>query len=866
MAEQIKTKQVTAVVKSVPKKKDWPGIEAAKKTAGNLGKNQELFDKVADLMANVLSEAYNVKPNDPKMMSEINTIVKAVSQAVVSNLSDKSSDSLTENQVKEIVSEIVSNSVKESNLNKEQYQKLVDDITSEVQLYASEVNKHKTLLEDIKSQLNTASESLSKIVDNKTATEQKSSKQDNTDKSKTDFNQQFASLSKMIQKINGICQSVTSKQKDLSKSLSKSVKMLDATQSISNKIKDQVKQSAKMQSDVKNITTSGFNQTAKQIKDVNKAVEEVNKNVKSISSSGSILGILSGGFGIAFKTLSWLGKVFIFGPIKFIGKYILGPIVSFVGSAIKGLGKIILAPVKLITKGIGKVLDGITNVAAKSFGAFIMSPAGMYTIGYIAGFVWTMWLKDWWEKIKAFFESDTWETIKSAATTAFDWIIKFSKTYWPELKESIDNIGTMYNAIVAYINPEKYAEDTVNKYKKSREQDLQKAKDKNAELTEEQLKEKQRSNLLDDETLRNLMRQAQMINDLRIKNDVNKNLKEGSWFDRFTLKAHDWLTDTITDGLNSRDLKIEYGQRLEDLKIQLANLGITDPEQFINEHLSTLITPDSIKQGDFTVSDKISDEDLSFVKHLLERNLGLEKEVSLTPLSELSENDNPSFAYAAYLADTEERKIEEKLIQYEQEDVLRELKRRQQEIEDAVSKQTPTLITENNIIETNEQQKNDSYFIGSGWQSIDKKWIYGDDGENNSEYARAVKTGTPIVQANTTLSKDQFHQLFTRQQGIKVEDVTFNDLWSALTESGLSIGGAADVGSSKQLAKNIATYLADTQKQIDAMPAEEQRAWQRDLNIKILSLIKAINERQPQQNLMYLQVGQPSLNPANYDK
>lgn len=901
MAEQIKTKQVTAVVKSVPKKKDWPGIEAAKKTAGNLGKNQGLFDKIADLMANVLSEAYNVKPNDPKMMSEINTIVKAVSQAVVSNLNDKLSDSLTENQVKEIVSEIVSNSVKESNLSKEQYQKLVDDITSEVQSYASEVNKHKALLEDIKSQLNAASESLSKIVDNKTATEQKSSKQDNADKSKTDFNQQFASFAKMLQKITSICQSVTSKQKDLSKSLNKSVKMLDAAQTTSNKIKDQVKQSAKIQTDVKNITTTGFNQTEKQIKDVNNAVEEVNENVKSISSGMLFSSILSGipfigGFlSMTASLTTGLFKTFILAPVKFIFKWILGPIfkftVGFVGAAIKGLATIIMAPIKLIAKGVGKVLDGIMNIAAKSFGTFIMSPAGMYTIGYIAGFVWTMWLKDIWNTIsgiidrvgKFFDDVNSGNGLNAAFKKLFFGKDAEQKT-WTELLKTLI-----------------FGDDAAEKSW--------------SELLINKIKEFQSSGALKEwsDLFKNLIfgegSSDKKWSDLFKCMFFGEGADGKTWFQLFLEKFKEIyktspefaeftnkLIAKVAQDLIQGTVKTAQaaGKVIKAVKPKVpktdasAKVIAKEGEKIIAEKTATgvgkAVGKNAVKEGAETAGKRLAIRTgakaagktvakaiwgigavvgLGYaVKRAIEGDwtgAGLEAASGLVSLV-------PGFGTAASVA--MDIGISVRDVMKDTSDEIKSVTDAQKQLLDSANETAE--VVDSAISKLDESKEDIPDWQKPGWEPglvlKDGKWIYVDDGENNSEYARAVKTGTPIVQANTTLSKDQLQQLFTRQQGIKVEDVAFNDLQSALAESGLSIGGAADVGSSNQLAKNIATYLTDTQKQIDAMPAEEQRAWQTKLNETIHRLIEAIDKRQPQQNLMYLQVGQPSLNPAYYDK
>lgn len=876
MARNGRTGQVTALVQQIPKKHEWQRTsKTADKASSTLGKNQALFDAISNVVKSALSDLYNVPKNDPRLIAIIRTIVDYVNGSIKQQLDENTTiEKIVENtenivdsdKLKSIVEKALKKVAKESIISKEQYEKLSKSISKVVisNLFESkDYEKHKALLEDIKSQLNAASESLNKIVNNKTTTEQKPSKQDKADKSKTDFNKQFASLTKMIQKINGICQSIASKQKDLSKSLNKSVKMLDAAQSTSNKIKDQVKQSAKIQTDVKNITTTGFNQTEKQIKDVNEAVEEVNENVKSISSGGSILGML-GGFGIAFKALAWLGKVFILGPIKFIGKYILGPIVSFVSSVVKGLGKIILAPIKLIGKGINKVIDGIANIATKTFGTFIMSPAGMYTIGYIASFVWTMWLKDLWEKIKAFFEGDTWETIKSAAMTAFDWISTFFTKSWPELKEVIgnitDNVIGFIEQTIAVVNPELYKKIQEYKAKKIDAETDKLLKESNEQKTERvnsainDANATAVSNILDtSKTVKNVQDNLnEQINDTKVISDTLENLKTPT-----IVSPGGFSTDQailLVKGVKSifNRLRGKTEETLEgDLAVAqakerkaIAEIGLI-PDEFKDKYTTEYLADIANSQ----------DKTLRLLK--LQGDIAAEQDAKEKGFTELDEYSDE------YL-----KKWDEELEKQsnKQNSGVSEYNQRQEEIEDAISKQTPKIIAENNVIETNEQQKDDSYFIGSGWQSIDKKWIYGDDGENNSEYARAVKEGTPIVQANTTLSKDQFQKLFTRQQGIKVEDVAFDDLQSALAESKISIGGAADVGSSNQLAKNIATYLAGTQKQIDAMPAEEQRAWQRDLNIKILSLIKAINERQPQQNLMYLQVGQQSLNPTDYDK
>jgi len=95
------------------------------------------------------------------------------------------------------------------------------------------------------------------------------------------------------------------------------------------------------------------------------------------------------------------GKLYSLG--KSIKSLSLGNIMSSVGS---GLMSLLSGPFGMITGALSKLWSGVCGLMKWAagglfsiIGKFFKSPVGLFAVGYIAGYVWTKWLKPWWDNI-----------------------------------------------------------------------------------------------------------------------------------------------------------------------------------------------------------------------------------------------------------------------------------------------------------------------------------------------------------------------------------------------------------------------------------------------------------------------------------
>ena len=89
---------------------------------------------------------------------------------------------------------------------------------------------------------------------------------------------------------------------------------------------------------------------------------------------------------LAFKALTF--------PLKLISKFVIQPIFKALGNAVSFLMK----PLTSIKSAIGNVLSKVGKVLSNMFFSFIKTPAGMFALGYVIGFVYFKWIKPFWSK------------------------------------------------------------------------------------------------------------------------------------------------------------------------------------------------------------------------------------------------------------------------------------------------------------------------------------------------------------------------------------------------------------------------------------------------------------------------------------
>ena len=57
-----------------------------------------------------------------------------------------------------------------------------------------------------------------------------------------------------------------------------------------------------------------------------------------------------------------------------------------------------MKPLTSIKSAVGNVLSKVGKVLSNMFFSFIKTPAGMFALGYVIGFVYFKWIKPFWNK------------------------------------------------------------------------------------------------------------------------------------------------------------------------------------------------------------------------------------------------------------------------------------------------------------------------------------------------------------------------------------------------------------------------------------------------------------------------------------
>lgn len=839
MATKGKTGQVTALNNKWPALKQ-PLANAAVKE-GKLTKdstNKELYDSLSKVIKAAVADLYNTPQTDPRLVSIVRTIIAYVNGAVKQQIEDNSAiqdivDNTSKDAISTIVEKAVEVAIKQNATSKDQTGKLADAIAKSVVKAISaskDKEKHDKLLADIKSMLE-------QQTSNTTTSSNKIETKTSTAKTST---VNLKSINDVLKKLMKICDNMQKLQTNISKNTNFIVKKLDATHIISTKMKKQVEQTTKIQQQIQTTTDEGFKSTNDNIEKVNNAVEEVNENIKNIQSGSLLSDVLGGSAGLAFKALGFIGKL-VLAPAKFLFKWILKPIFGFVGGAIggllKGVSSILLAPIKLIGKGIGKVLDSIANVAAKSFGAFIMTPAGQYTIGFIAGFVWEMWLKDiyFWFKdkidaIRNFFKSDVWKNIKSSFLEKWDIICDWTTGFVNDIKEY--GINGALKRLVFGENA-----DTDMEWK---------------------------SLLLGSFTIwfENWWNES-TISMKKLAFDssrliINAILSPFRAVGRFISKA------SAAIAKSTKQLFAKSMHFIKNIPSHLGNAAKNFGSMLMNAikkipGIGKLLSFGSKAAKAVGSTAKIAGTTLKAagkVARAIVPGIGLITG-TVDAVQRVAKGDYSGAAIAlgsgalslipgiggaaASIAADVGLMLHDKHKKEKQEDLVQNVDEALEHIESIP----------NNLVEKAEETNQhlaqfEDYSAYSGWTFIDRKWHY-DGVEATKEQNDAVKTEVEETKRRRAASKLPNIRLSTSRDMPKIAQDDFNSIANAALEAGIP-SAIVDTNNNETLAKNIANYLFDAQQQINAMPADEQRTWQSRLMDIVMKIDKAVNERSAQQN------------------